>query len=564
MWFFLTCFCNNNLALAQVKTVDQLHVDYQVIFNRYLNHISPHFLFSKYTYSDGSSSFGGAGSAKGGRAAIVSVSIIDGVVLRAELYARKVNEFTNYLGDGTAMSMTFEDGNFELYGMLGSSSAIIVGTTTLTSDGLAGYDAIHASVPVGTKVFFRGMFTLPIGLVVDQSLFDRDFFYFDLQGVLDLSRPAPLSLTGDCNHNKITDVADLFIGGSTDCQGNEILDECEVQSGGDCNENGIPDECEPDCDANGVPDDCDISLFPLSDCNSNGLLDKCEIQSPLLKNFQDGFDASTLDIDDWPVAIDAEVSDSWVYGAPYSLMIRHQGVVESRTFDLSGASSAVLTFDIGAQRGFDSDDHAGVEIWDGAEWKSIGLITTLYETGWQSAIWPLPASALHSQFRFRFRALTHYEGYPEFLHVDNVILSRSLPDCNHNLVLDSCEILVGGSADCQGDLIPDECQDDFDQDQLPDDCDSDIDGDGVDNNLDECPRTPLGLTISLSGRPLADINGNCVLDLPDFAFAADCLTQSGPGVTLSEGSCISAIDLDADGDVDLLDLASFVNRFGVE
>lgn len=65
----------------------------------------------------------------------------------------------------------------------------------------------------------------------------------------------------DCNSNGIDDIIDICTGFSLDC-----------------NNNDIPDECEPDCDGNGIPDECDIIDDPANnDCNGNGLLDICEI-----------------------------------------------------------------------------------------------------------------------------------------------------------------------------------------------------------------------------------------------------------------------------------------------
>ncbi|MCP4834607.1 MAG: hypothetical protein GY895_07545, partial [Phycisphaera sp.] len=52
---------------------------------------------------------------------------------------------------------------------------------------------------------------------------------------------------------------------------------------GDCNDNGLLDQCEiagglaDDCDGDGVPDDCEIDDGMASDCNGNGQLDGCEI-----------------------------------------------------------------------------------------------------------------------------------------------------------------------------------------------------------------------------------------------------------------------------------------------
>ncbi len=44
-----------------------------------------------------------------------------------------------------------------------------------------------------------------------------------------------------------------------DCNANDTLDACEIAAGsaGDCNLDGIPDECSPDCDGNSIPDVCD-------------------------------------------------------------------------------------------------------------------------------------------------------------------------------------------------------------------------------------------------------------------------------------------------------------------
>jgi len=44
----------------------------------------------------------------------------------------------------------------------------------------------------------------------------------------------------------------------------------------ECNDNGIPDECEPDCNDNGIPDDCDIAAGTSLDENDNGIPDECE------------------------------------------------------------------------------------------------------------------------------------------------------------------------------------------------------------------------------------------------------------------------------------------------
>ena len=48
----------------------------------------------------------------------------------------------------------------------------------------------------------------------------------------------------------------------------------DLQSGLDCQPNGIPDECEPDCNANGIPDDCELGCNTLlGDFNGDGVVD---------------------------------------------------------------------------------------------------------------------------------------------------------------------------------------------------------------------------------------------------------------------------------------------------
>jgi predicted outer membrane repeat protein len=75
----------------------------------------------------------------------------------------------------------------------------------------------------------------------------------------------------------------LGLPAASDCNGNGLLDSCEVGTGAtpDCNGNGVPDSCDiasgvaTDCNANGRPDSCDIAQGSSSDFNSNGRPDEC-------------------------------------------------------------------------------------------------------------------------------------------------------------------------------------------------------------------------------------------------------------------------------------------------
>ena len=73
----------------------------------------------------------------------------------------------------------------------------------------------------------------------------------------------------------------IDFGSPGDCNGNTVIDSCEIDLGflSDCNGNGLPDRCEiddgaaPDHDEDGVPDDCQLVPFYRGDANSDGSLD---------------------------------------------------------------------------------------------------------------------------------------------------------------------------------------------------------------------------------------------------------------------------------------------------
>ena len=95
------------------------------------------------------------------------------------------------------------------------------------------------------------------------------------------------SYSTDCNGNDVPDECDLAAGTSADCNTNDVPDECELADGSafDCNENGVLDECDLadgtslDCNFNRIPDECDIADGTSQDCNENGVPDLCDLVS---------------------------------------------------------------------------------------------------------------------------------------------------------------------------------------------------------------------------------------------------------------------------------------------
>ena len=83
----------------------------------------------------------------------------------------------------------------------------------------------------------------------------------------------------DCNANGTLDSIDIAAGTSVDCQADGTPDECQVGFGGDCNADGVPDDCQlagGDCNGNGSPDECDLAAGTSGDVDGTGIPDECE------------------------------------------------------------------------------------------------------------------------------------------------------------------------------------------------------------------------------------------------------------------------------------------------
>lgn len=106
--------------------------------------------------------------------------------------------------------------------------------------------------------------------------------------------------TNDCNANRIPDCCDL------DCQ--HEYGPCNVPGCGqspDCNDNDIPDECDPDCNDNDLVDECEVRDGLADDSDGNLVPDECD------PDFDgDGqIDGSDTDIDNDGVENGADICD---------------------------------------------------------------------------------------------------------------------------------------------------------------------------------------------------------------------------------------------------------------
>ncbi|MFQ5462592.1 MAG: right-handed parallel beta-helix repeat-containing protein, partial [Phycisphaerae bacterium] len=92
----------------------------------------------------------------------------------------------------------------------------------------------------------------------------------DLDGDGNTSETVPFDLDESPRIAGMT--VDMGVYEQSDCNGNGILDIQDIADGtsSDCNNNQLPDECEPDCNANGTADPCEL------DSDGDGAIDACD------------------------------------------------------------------------------------------------------------------------------------------------------------------------------------------------------------------------------------------------------------------------------------------------
>ena len=255
----------------------------------------------------------------------------------------------------------------------------------------------------------------------------------------------------DCNTNGVQDICDLAAGTSDDCNASGVPDDCELVDN-DCNGNGMPDECE-DCNNNGLADSCDLAAGTSDNCNANDIPDECE-----------------PDCNTNGVADECDIRDG-----------------TSFDFDLDGIPDEC------------KPDCNG-------------------------------------------------NGFPDFLDIAFAVSF----DCNANMIPDECDLEFGASPDCNANNTPDECDiaDEFsgdcDADGIPDECEPDADLDSIPDDCDA----------------LGDWDHDADIDLNDYMVLSICLDLSGPNGPPPFLNCLDRFDFNGDGVVGLADFAQFSGVYG--
>jgi hypothetical protein len=304
----------------------------------------------------------------------------------------------------------------------------------------------------------------------------------------------------DCNDNGVPDDIDVSTGFSEDCNSNLIPDECEP----DCDDDLIPDDCEADADGDGLVDDCDnCPKAPnpgQEDQDSDGIGDACDPDfcDPLV--FSDDFetnlgwtvgapgDNATSGI--WtrvnPNGTDAQPEDDHTPAPGTLCFVTGQGPVGGGLGDndVDGGTTTLTS------PGFSLCGDATISYWrwfsnnTGAEPNTETFRVDVSNDGgatWMNAETVGPAGAetsggwiFHSfvvsdfvaptqDMRVRFVTQDPDPGSLVEAAVDDFLVEAidfcpTITDCNENCIDDAADIDRGASFDCNGNEIPDECE----------------------------------------------------------------------------------------------------------
>ncbi|MCK4660217.1 MAG: FG-GAP repeat protein, partial [Phycisphaerae bacterium] len=221
----------------------------------------------------------------------------------------------------------------------------------------------------------------------------------------------------DCNGNDVLDICDIAMGTSEDCLPNGTPDECEL----DCNSNAIPDECDiiagtsEDCNANGIPDECDFASGNVEDCNANGIIDECEL---------DGNDCNNNGVPD----------ECDVTGGHNCCETGHGPQCSNQAI-----RDCVC-----------ANDPYCCEV----DWDRICVMEVTSEGC--------------------FNCEVNNDCNANTIPDECDLAAGTSEDCNFNEVPDECDIADGVSNDCNGNNVPDECElqgNDCNNNNIPDECD---------------------------------------------------------------------------------------------
>ncbi|MCH8146690.1 MAG: hypothetical protein IH987_01675 [Planctomycetes bacterium] len=393
-------------------------------------------------------------------------------------------------------------------------------------------------------------------------------------------------VTSECTVTAPADCLGTYLGDGTDCTPNC----CPIDpfSEGDCNGNGIPDECDildgtsNDCNGNGIPDECDLIVPPVDlvfIMDTSGSMDDearalcCDLESAILNLGLAGFDITTtlLGITENPggdfACLESNVRDEFgdvVPGTPppccttlgnledwgpaTAIVAANFPWVEEAIRIIvpvsdEGPRNGNTCFDPGSDR--DSITHA-ISI---CQENSV-IASPITGTGSNSCVITLATDLADGTGGTMFESNDPEADLAGA--IIEIVLAAASHDCNANAIPDECEVppIDPVGPDCNSNGTPDDCEEDCQPNGTPDDCDiaggaADVDGNGVPDECQDCNGNGVFDPDDISGGTSQDCNTNAIPDeceidcngngVPDdcdidSGFSDDCTSGCGNGI----------------------------------
>ncbi|HVP12559.1 MAG TPA: choice-of-anchor J domain-containing protein [Phycisphaerae bacterium] len=370
---------------------------------------------------------------------------------------------------------------------------------------------------------------------------------------------------GDCNNNGIPDDCDLAAGVLHDCNGGGIPDECEWA---DCNGNGVLDACDLlngsslDCNHNGIPDECDIAFGPSQDCQPDGIPDECQLGENL-PAIEEGF-ADIGALSGWYMQNNSEPAgvNGWFQGNA-AIFEAQAGAPDSyiaanynSTSDVGNISNWLLTPEVTLKNDWMLDFYTrtssspsfadrlqvrmsvnGASTDVGSTWDSVGDFSILLLD--INPTYQIWAYPQSWLYGHYTLYLSGLSGPTQGRLAFRYFVENGGPNgANSNYIgIDTVSLTAPPGPP------PNDCN----QNGVPDDCDiasgnfHDADGDGI---PDICEMPPCYMP--------GDLNADWTVDGRDCQAFVDCV--------LGVGTSCQCGDFNGDGAIDLDDVPAYVNR----
>lgn len=385
-------------------------------------------------------------------------------------------------------------------------------------------------------------------------------------GAPDLRGQMVILVDGDCNQNGIPDSDEIAGGTEHDCDGDALLDSCEIAAGApDCNGNGVPDtcditsglsrdidhdgrpdECEFDCNRNISPDDYDIATGASADCNGNGIPDECEdgsvhMTTGSMSRFGNGVSAEGQLVGALPAA------------SPVTVTVRARGDLNGTTefAIVKFAGQKVANFFVAGGRDCPVDFDSETVVIAPAAWND--MLAAAAASGVPVSVTGSPLVDADQCAASFVEVIVDYKTARYDCNGDGVsdlcqIASGALADCDRNGVPDLCDIGSGAAADVDQDGVPDRCQPDCNGNALPDSWEI------ATGRVPDCNGNGLPDSCDIAAGSSNDVDGNGVPD----ECQPDCNGDGRPDAWQVQMGEVP--DCNANGQPDSCDLASGFSR----